>query len=146
MADSDGSLNSSDVIVLVGLLVLAVVVVAALAGGALWLAMQDGSSPTGGAVGATDPGRQLLAQQGCVACHSLDGTSGIGPSLKGVLGKRRRFTDDTQLIADADYLRQSILHPGEHIVAGYANAMPSYENTLTPDQVEALVDYLASLE
>ncbi|MGG5811947.1 c-type cytochrome [Falsiroseomonas sp. CW058] len=31
-------------------------------------------------------GRELYAQ--CQACHSLDGENGVGPTLKGVLGRR----------------------------------------------------------
>jgi len=33
-----------------------------------------------------DPGKQVYAQ--CSACHSVDGTNGVGPSLKGVVGRK----------------------------------------------------------
>jgi len=41
-----------------------------------------------GTASAADParGRDLYAQ--CVACHSLDGENGVGPTLRGMIGRR----------------------------------------------------------
>jgi cytochrome c len=41
-----------------------------------------------GAARAADParGQELYAQ--CIACHSLDGENGVGPTLQGVIGRR----------------------------------------------------------
>jgi len=37
-------------------------------------------------------GQELYAQ--CVACHSIDGENGVGPTLKGVLGRRAGSLQD----------------------------------------------------
>ncbi|MBT2188653.1 c-type cytochrome [Sphingobium nicotianae] len=36
--------------------------------------------------GSVERGRQIYAQ--CAACHSMDGSVGVGPSLRGVYGRR----------------------------------------------------------
>jgi cytochrome c len=36
--------------------------------------------------GTAQRGRQLFAQ--CVSCHSMDGSAGLGPTLRGVFGRR----------------------------------------------------------
>lgn len=56
---------------------------------------------------------------GCVACHSLDGTPGAGPSWLGIYMAERPLDDGTTVIGDEDYLRLSILEPDAEIVAGY---------------------------
>ena len=49
--------------------------------------------------------------------------------------------------ADEEYLRRSILETNAHIVKGFpANVMPStYKDTLSKEQVDALVEYIKSL-
>lgn len=61
----------------------------------------------------------------CLACHSLDGTPGAGPSWLGIYMAERPMTDGRVLIGDEEYLRLSILEPNADIVAGYQpNVMP----------------------
>ena len=56
----------------------------------------------------------------------------------------RSLTDDTKVIADEAYLRESIRQPQQRIVKGFAAAMPPYAH-LSDEQVEQLVAYLKSL-
>jgi cytochrome c oxidase subunit II len=61
----------------------------------------------------------------CLACHSLDGTPGAGPSWLGIYMAERPMTDGRVLIGDEEYLRLSILEPNADIVEGYQpNVMP----------------------
>jgi cytochrome c oxidase subunit 2 len=57
-----------------------------------------------------------------------------------ILGNGERIT------ADEEYIRESILNPGAKIVDGYMPVMPNYENQITDQGVNLLVDYLKSLE
>ena len=87
---------------------------------------------------------------GCAACHSTDGTTlgKTGPSWKGLFGKERRFASGPSLIADENYLRESIRDPAARIVKGFDNSdtgMPSYEGVLTESQIDSLVLYLKTL-
>lgn len=97
-----------------------------------------------------EAGQRLAALMGCVACHSIDGSTlgKVGPSRKGVFGNERRFADGTKARADVAYLRESIREPALRVVAGFDESdtgMPSYEGVITDSQIEALVLYIKSL-
>jgi glucose/arabinose dehydrogenase/mono/diheme cytochrome c family protein len=113
-------------------------------------------TPRAARAAATTPvtaeeGQRLAALMGCVACHSTDGTvtGRVGPSWKGLFGSEKTFTDKTKGVADAAYLRQSILEPAAKIPAGFNQAdagMPSYAGVLTDAQIDALILYIESLK
>ena len=89
-------------------------------------------------------------QNYCAPCHTLDGSRRIGPSFRG-LTKSTRLTLDPNgikhtITADADYLRQSIIEPGAHVVEGYQNIMPPMAGLLRESQIDALVDYLLKIK
>ncbi len=88
-------------------------------------------------------GQQVAQNQGCVACHTTDGTVSVGPSWRGLVGRTVTLADGSTVTADADYIRESIQQPGAKIVQDFANAMPPYN--LSDTQLEALLAYLASL-
>ena len=71
----------------------------------------------------------------CGGCHQLEdaGTTGVtGPNLDDVLAGQ----DPTQI-------EESIVDPGAQLSQGYGNLMPnSFGASLTPDQLEQLVNYL----
>lgn len=65
------------------------------------------------------------AYYGCEACHSLDGTPGVGPTWQGLYLREERMTNGELVVADEDYIRESILEPNALIVEGYpAGVMP----------------------
>ena len=62
---------------------------------------------------------------GCVACHSVDGTPGVGPSWQGLYGRQEQLTDGSTITADDEYIINSILNPNSQIIAGFnPNLMP----------------------
>jgi cytochrome c oxidase subunit 2 len=67
--------------------------------------------------------KDLAKERGCAACHSFDGTIGIGPSWMGSYGHQRTFQDGTTLVADEAYLRESMLQPAARVVTGFQNVM-----------------------
>lgn len=86
----------------------------------------------------------VAESKGCRACHSMDGTAGIGPSWLDSYGGSRRFADGTVLAdADENYLRESMLYPEAHVVAGYQNLMVAA--VLSEQEVEMLVDLIRRL-
>jgi len=87
-------------------------------------------------------GQRVYQQQGCQACHSLDGSRMVGPTLQNAYGTERQFADGSSAVADENYLRQSILNPGEHVVEGYQNVMPASYSSLSDRQVNALVAFI----
>jgi mono/diheme cytochrome c family protein len=93
-----------------------------------------------------EEGQQISQQTGCLACHSADGAALVGPTFKGLFGSERSFEDGSTGTADETYIRDSILNPGAQIVEGFANVMPTtYEQQLSEDQIEAIVDFVESL-
>jgi cytochrome c oxidase subunit 2 len=65
--------------------------------------------------------------------------------LAGLAGRTVRLEDGAKVLADAAYLRQSILAPAEKVVLGYNHLMPAYAGYLAPAEVDDLVAYLESL-
>lgn len=96
-------------------------------------------------------GRRVADLMGCVACHSTDGSTlgKVGPSWKGLFGRPRLFADGSKAGADEAYLREAIREPAARILAGFDKSdtgMPSYEGVITEAQIEALVEYLKTVE
>src|SRR5687768_6977706 len=61
------------------------------------------------------PGMLLAVEKGCNACHSFDGSAGIGPTWKGTYGTLRTMTDGAQRVADDAYIRESMLAPAAEV-------------------------------
>ena len=93
---------------------------------------------------AGGPGRQILEDKGCLACHSLDGTPGIGPSLKGVWDKHVELVNGKGHDLDPDFFRQLVLHPTENVVKGYEPLMP--ELPVTDQELKQIEEYLKDLK
>jgi cytochrome c oxidase subunit 2 len=90
-------------------------------------------------------GRQLLEQYGCLACHSLDGGTRIGPSFaKLAEGEKRPLAEgpDKSVTVSRDYLERSILDPGNEIVQGFSAVMPSYRDKIGEQDLQAIIDFL----
>jgi cytochrome c oxidase subunit 2 len=93
-----------------------------------------------------EAGERLYNQRGCAQCHSIDGKSGIGPTLKGLFGKKEVMKDGTQLVADENYIRESILEPQAKLVAGYEPVMPTYQGRLRDDEITVIIAFIKSLD
>ncbi|CUS05277.2 Cytochrome c oxidase subunit 2 [Candidatus Promineifilum breve] len=62
---------------------------------------------------------------GCVACHSSDGTPGVGPTWQGLYQRQEQLTDGSTITADDAYIINSINEPNAQIVVGFnPNIMP----------------------
>jgi len=101
-------------------------------------------APPAGDQGNIQAGQALFASLGCAACHT--GVEGaIGPPLEGLSGSQVPLEDGTEVTADEAYLRESILNPQAHIVAGYQPIMPSFAGRVSEEELAALVAYIQSL-
>jgi cytochrome c oxidase subunit 2 len=89
-------------------------------------------------------GRQLFLKYRCLSCHSAD-ENARAPVLESLFGRRVHLRDGQTVAADEQYLRQSILHAGAQIVAGYQNIMPTFAGLLNEEEVIALVAFIESL-
>lgn len=91
-----------------------------------------------------DAGARLFQNLGCISCHQMDG-SGVGPSLVGVFGEPVPLESGQTVVADMQYIRDSILDPNAQIVAGYPPIMPTYEDQVTEEELLRLVEYIQAL-
>lgn len=102
--------------------------------------------PSAGPVAPASLGERLYTQRNCQTCHSIDGSAGVGPSWKGIWMQPQAHMDGTSMMADAEYVAQSILQPQAHIVQGYGNGnMPSYEGQLNDEQIAGITAYIRVL-
>lgn len=92
---------------------------------------------------AAAEGHDLFRDNGCGACHGNDGQGGVGPKLAGIAGTDVKLSDGTTVVADADYLFNSIRNPRGQRVDGYAVPMP--ENDLSDEQIERIVAYIQAI-
>jgi cytochrome c oxidase subunit 2 len=90
-------------------------------------------------------GREVAAQRGCLRCHSVDGSSFIGPTWAQAFGRRRPTANGRDVLVDEAYLTQSMMEPGAVIAAGFQNVMPSYQGVLSPAETSAILEYIRSL-
>jgi cytochrome c oxidase subunit II len=102
----------------------------------------------GGSAAAEQPaGLGLLEEKGCLGCHSTDGSSGVGPTLRGLFGGTVVVLTggvERRLQADEEYLRRSILEPHADLARGFGPIMPAVP--LTKAELDATVAAIESLK
>jgi len=91
-----------------------------------------------------ETGKLLFVSLGCESCHRSD-VQGRGPNLVGIYNKPVLLEDGRTVIADENYVRESILNPTSKIVSGFRPIMPTFQGIVTEDQLNALVAYIKSL-
>jgi cytochrome c oxidase subunit II len=95
---------------------------------------------------AAELGEQLVVRNACNTCHSADGTRLVGPSFQGLWMGEREMQDGAVITADENYIRESILEPNANITAGFQPVMPSYAGTLNDRQIDAIIEYIKTLQ
>jgi cytochrome c oxidase subunit 2 len=87
-------------------------------------------------------GTKILEEKGCLSCHSLDGTAGIGPTW--VWGRSVEFTDGSTHVLDETFVRELILHPSKNVVKGYQPLMPALP--MSDEEIKQVEEYLKDLK
>ena len=94
-------------------------------------------------------GLQIMKDNGCVACHTSDGTRLVGPSYKGVFGHTVEVITNGKkqtITVDEEYIKRSILHPDEDVVVGFNKGlMRSYQGQISDQEIDKIIEYLKSL-
>jgi cytochrome c oxidase subunit II len=86
-------------------------------------------------------GFALFRQLGCSGCHTA-GSSVHAPSLAGLLGREVHLQDGRSLVADENYIRDSILLPRKDVVAGFEPIMPSFAGQVSEEDIQALIAFI----
>ncbi|MGA7524350.1 MAG: cytochrome c oxidase subunit II [Acidobacteriaceae bacterium] len=90
-------------------------------------------------------GERLFASLGCNSCHN-DTPNAHGPNLAHVYGARVQLKDGQFVTADDAFLRDTILNPTLHEIAGYAPIMPTYQGQVSEEGLIDLVEYIRRLD
>jgi cytochrome c len=90
---------------------------------------------------------ERIFRAGCLGCHAVtaDGPDALGPNLAGVATRAAANPDG---LTAAEWLRRATVQPNAEIAEGYrAGFMPAnYEQIYRPDEIDALVAYMLTLE
>lgn len=89
-----------------------------------------------------EQGKQLAVTHACVGCHGREGEGTTGPPWVGLLGKTVTLRDGSTLVADRDYIVESIVDPNAKLVAGYGQ-MP--QDPISDADLMAIVQYIIDL-
>ncbi|MDZ7690109.1 MAG: c-type cytochrome [Balneolaceae bacterium] len=98
----------------------------------------------GGGEVSVERGEKLYVANGCQACHSRDGSDGIGPTHQNLMGRTEQLADGSSVTVDEEYLRESIVNPSAKIVEGYDPVMAPY-SYLSESELNSIIEYLKSL-
>jgi len=91
-------------------------------------------------------GEKLYNEAGCKACHSLDGSQGVGPTWKGLWGSQVLLADGSSVLADEGYIIESIREPSAKVHQGFSpNAMPSFAY-LKDGQIADLIEFIKTVK
>ncbi len=93
-------------------------------------------------------GKKWSAKYGCVGCHTIDGTKGVGPSWGGLYGKTENISDGTTTTVDDAYLHESIVNPNAKVAQGFSpNIMPqTFGQTMTEAEIADIIEYIKTLK
>ncbi len=94
--------------------------------------------------GQTISGDALFTQKGCVTCHKIDGTQGLGPNLKAV-GTQVELDTGDKVDYNEEYMRESMINPQAKIAKGFSNIMPTYQGQLSEEEIILLIEYVKLL-
>jgi cytochrome c oxidase subunit 2 len=80
---------------------------------------EKGSTPS-------SEGLAIMKFQGCLACHSSDGSKIVGPSYLGLFGRQQvvvRNGADVTVTVDEEYIKKAVYDPNSEIVKGYPRGL-----------------------
>lgn len=91
-------------------------------------------------------GQLLTVKNGCIGCHSLDGTPrDTGPTWFGLYGSTVELADGSSVVADEAFIAESILDPKAKEVAGFSpTTMPQLP--LTEAEIANIIAYIKTLK
>ena len=99
----------------------------------------------GGSEGSlASQGQALFQKYACNTCHTEDAT-GRGPVLLGLYGSTVTLSNNATVVADDNYIRESILNPQAKIVKGFGPIMPTFQGQVNEDDLLKLLAYVRSL-
>lgn len=95
-------------------------------------------------------GYKTLEKNGCLACHSIEGSKLVGPSFKGLYGKSVDVTTNgvaRKVTVDKAFIEKSIYEPDADMATGYApGVMKSYKGIISKQDIDQIDQYIKDLK
>jgi cytochrome c oxidase subunit 2 len=86
-------------------------------------------------------GEKLFQEFSCTTCHRPD-SGARGPNLQGLYGRPVRLCDNRVVVADDNYIRESILNPNANVVAGFQPIMPTFQGVVSEEGLIQITEYI----
>ncbi len=87
-------------------------------------------------------GKELAVTRSCTGCHGRDGEGASGPPWIGLYNSTVQLADGSAVVADANYLYESIRDPKAKQVAGWGK-MP--QDSISDADIAAIIAYIVDL-
>jgi len=100
-------------------------------------------------VSKKDEGLELLKIKGCLTCHTINGSPLVGPTFKGMYGKKETVITagkERTIIINDEYIKKSLLEPNADIVKGFQPIMPPQKDLLKEKDISQIIEYLKKLK
>lgn len=98
-------------------------------------------------VSLAEQGAAVYKNKGCAACHATEDDSvKVGPSHKGLYGRKVELSDGRTVVADENYIRNHIENPQQNTVKGFNPVMPTFKGLISETEMNALLAYIKSLK
>ncbi|HLP74448.1 MAG TPA: cytochrome c oxidase subunit II [Bacteroidales bacterium] len=114
-----------------------------------WYGAEVAADTASAAASPGAAGEAIVKNNGCLACHSTDGSKIVGPTFQGLFGSQQNVAEDGKNVtvtADEQYITRSIYEPDADIVQGFQKGlMQSYKGTISEDDVAKIIEYLKTL-
>jgi len=119
-----------------------------LAAGVFVLFLLAGCTGEEKALSLAEEGKKIAEAKGCVVCHSTDGTMKKAPTWLGLYGEEIETEDGQRVVADDNFVRESILEPQAKITKGYGDKakMPSFKDRITDEEIVRITEYMKTLK
>lgn len=98
-----------------------------------------------GSLTPAQKGEKLYKTQACFTCHSNDGSKIVGPTFKGLYGITHSVSGKP-VVANDEYIHESIVNPLAKIVDGYPPAMPTYQGRISEEEISQIIEYIKTLK
>lgn len=85
----------------------------------------------------------------CLICHNTTTERKVGPGFAHLFGSQRVLKGKTTVLADENYIRESILNPQAKVGADNpteVSAMPTFLGQLSEDEILGIIDYIKTLK
>ena len=120
------------------------------AGHRRWSRRTTRRGSSGGTAGPATAGAgrraAVHASYACLTCHKADATGARPDARRRVRQSRCTLADGRTVVADENYLRESIMNPRRRSCGATSPIMPTFQGMVTEEKLMQLIAYIKTLK